>query len=291
MNNIKEKNDTLVQVILNVIMFAGAVICLYPVILTLIVSFSSEMSVVKNGYQLIPEEFSLVSYKLVFQDKSIYSAYGITILVTVVGTLMSLIICGMAGYALSIQRVKYKNQVSMFFYIPMVFSAGLLPWYLICTQVLKLTDTIWALILPMLVSPFNVFLMRNYFKTIPASLVESAEIDGCNIVKTFFLIVLPLSTPILATVSLFIGLGYWNDWSLALWFISDKSLYPLQYMLYKIQSVIDFIRQNGSMGNVEIPAQTFQIATLFITIGPIILLYPFVQKYFVKGIMVGAVKG
>ncbi len=291
MNQIKDKNETLVQVILNIILFIGAFICLYPIVLTLMVSFSSEMSVVKNGYQLIPEEFSLQSYKLVFQDSSIYSAYGVSIVVTVVGTVLSLIACGMAGYALSIQRVKYRDKISMFFYIPMVFSAGLLPWYLVCTQVLKLTDSIWALILPMLVSPFNVFLMRNYFKTIPPSLVESAEIDGCSILKTFFSIILPLSTPILATVSLFIGLGYWNDWGLALWFINDKTLYPLQYMLYRIQSIIDFIRQNGSMGNIEIPAQTFQIATLFITIGPIVLLYPFVQKYFVKGIMVGAVKG
>ncbi len=291
MNEVKGKNDWVVQLILNVFMAVFAISCLYPVVLTLMVSFSSEMSVVKNGYRLIPEEFSLISYKLVFQDKAIYSAYGVSIFVTVVGTALSLLLCGMAGYALSVQRVKYRNAVAMFFYLPMIFSAGLLPWYLVCTQVLKLTNSIWALILPMLVSPFNVFLMRNYFRTIPPSLIEAAEIDGCSILKTFFSIILPLSTPILATVSLFIGLAYWNDWGHALWFISSRELFPLQYMLYRIQSVIDFIRQNGSMGNIEIPAQTFQIATLFITIGPIILLYPFVQRYFVKGIMVGAVKG
>lgn len=192
---------------------------------------------------------------------------------------------------MSLQRVKYRNHIAMYFYIPMVFSAGLLPWYLVCTQFLHLQDTIWALILPSLVSPFNVFLMRNYFKTIPSSLVESAEIDGSGPFRTYFQIVIPLATPIIATVALFIGLGYWNDWTNALWFISARKLFPLQYMLYRIKSIMDFIRQNGSMGNIQLPSQTFQLATLFVTIGPIVLLYPFVQKFFVKGIMVGAVKG
>jgi len=133
--------------------------------------------------------------------------------------------------------------------------------------------------------------MRNYFKTIPASLIESADIDGCGVMRTFFQVVLPLSKPIIATVALFVGLAYWNDWSLALWFIDERNLFPLQYMLFRIESMMEFIRKNGYIGGFEFPAQTYQIATLFVTIGPIILLYPLIQRYFVKGIMIGAVKG
>jgi ABC-type glycerol-3-phosphate transport system permease component len=255
------------------------------------VSLGSEKSVIDNGYQLIPEEFSLLAYKTIFEDSSIYYAYGVSIFVTTVGTLLSLLICGMAGYAMSLNRVRYRNAISMYFYIPMVFNAGLLPWYMVCTQLLHLQNTIMALILPMLVSSFNIFLMRNYFKTIPASLIESADIDGCGVMRTFFQVVLPLSKPIIATVALFVGLAYWNDWSLALWFIDERNLFPLQYMLFRIESMMEFIRKNGYIGGFEFPAQTYQIATLFVTIGPIILLYPLIQRYFVKGIMIGAVKG
>ena len=173
----------------------------------------------------------------------------------------------------------------------MVFSAGLLPWFLVSTQLYQLTDKPWALIVPMLVSPFNVFLARNYFKTIPASLIESAQIDGCNPFRTLVSIVIPLSIPIIATIGLFIGLSYWNDFTMALWFINTPSLYPLQYMLFRITAIMDQIRMHGAMGDMVMPTQTFRIATLFVTLGPIVLLYPFVQRYFVKGIMIGAVKG
>ncbi len=279
------------QVFIHILLLLFSIACIYPFLLTLMVSFTSEKSLIHNGFLLFPKEFSTTAYELIFKDSAIYTGYGVSIIVTTVGTVLSLMVCGLAGYAMSIQKLRYRNAISMYFYIPMVFSAGLLPWYLVCTQILHLQNTIWALILPMLVSPFNVFLMRNYFKTIPYSLVESAEIDGCGAIRTFFQIVLPLATPIIATVSLFIGLGYWNDWSHALYFVNDKNLYPLQYMLYRIKAMMEFVRQNGAMAGMEVPAQTYQIATLFVTIGPIVLMYPFVQRYFVKGIMVGAVKG
>ncbi|QHW33773.1 carbohydrate ABC transporter permease [Paenibacillus rhizovicinus] len=287
----RSTGEQIAQVVIHLILFAFAVCCIYPFIVTFIVSLSSEKSILFNGYQLIPEQFSTLAYRMVFRNDFIYTGYGVSILVTVVGTALSLFICGMAGYAMSIQRVRYRNWAAMFFYLPMIFNAGTLPWYLVCTQILHLQNTVWALIVPLLVSPFNVFLMRNYFATVPISLVESAEIDGCGVLKTFVQIVLPLSKPIIATVALFIGLMYWNDWSSALWFIDNTHLYPLQYMLYRIKSIMDFVRQNGAMGGTDMPAATFQVATLFVTIGPIILLYPFVQRFFVKGIMVGAVKG
>jgi len=268
-----------------------SIFCIYPFILTFMASISSEKSILYDGFQLIPREFSFIAYEMVFKDSFIYSGYAVSILVTTAGTALSLFICGIAGYAMSIKRVRYRNIAAMYFYIPMVFSAGLLPWYLVCTQILHLQNTVWAMILPMMVSPFNVFLMRNYFTTVPTSVIESAEIDGCGVLMTFVRIVIPLSKPIIATVTLFIALSYWNDWTHALWFIDERQLYPLQYMLYRIQSIIQFVREHGATGGVQIPSQTFQVATLFVTIGPIIFLYPFVQRYFVKGIMIGAVKG
>ncbi|MDR2536234.1 MAG: carbohydrate ABC transporter permease [Treponema sp.] len=264
---------------------------LYPIVLTFMVSISSERSVTLYGYQLIPKEFSLEAYRIVFATPFVIRAYGVTILTTLVGTALSIIICGAAGYAISLQRVKYRNLISMFFYIPMIFNAGLVPWYLVCTQVLHLRNSFAALVVPALVSSFNLFLMRNYFRTIPGSITESADIDGANPLKTFFSIIIPLSTPIIATATLFISLGYWNSWTEALWFIDNPNLVPLQYMLFKIRSQMEIIQMSGSIGNVQVPSQTFQVAVLFVTIGPIILVYPFVQKYFVKGIMVGAVKG
>jgi len=285
------KSELLGQVIMNIIFIIVAIVCLYPVLLTLMVSFSSEVSVMRNGMRFIPEEFSLDAYRMVFADNNIPNAYLVTVTVTAVGTFLSVFVCGMAGFAMSVQTLKYRNAVAFFFYIPMVFSAGLLPWFLVSTQIYQLSDKPWALIVPMLVSPFNVFLARNYFKTIPSSLIESAQIDGCNPFRTLVSIVIPLSIPIIATIGLFIGLAYWNDFTMALWFINNPSLYPLQYMLFRITAIMDQIRMHGAMGDMVMPTQTFRIATLFVTLGPIVLLYPLVQRYFVKGIMIGAVKG
>ncbi|WP_308635770.1 carbohydrate ABC transporter permease [Paenibacillus silvisoli] len=279
------------QLLIHLILLAFALSCVYPFILTFMASISSEKSILDDGYQLVPKAFSLLAYRVVFNDQFIYSGYAVSIIVTVAGTAMSLLICGMAGYAMSNKRVKYRNGIAVYFYLTMVFGAGLLPWYLVCTQYLHLQNTIMALILPGLVSPFNVFLMRNYFASIPSELVESAEIDGCGVMRTFLQIIIPLSLPMMATITLFIGLAYWNDWASALWFIDNPKLYPLQYMLYRIESLMSFVKQYGSMGDMTMPTETFQLATLFVTIGPIIFLYPFIQRYFVKGIMIGAVKG
>ena len=286
-----KKRFTIGDVLMHLAMIIASVVCLYPFVLSFMVSITDESTVVRNGFQLIPEKFSAVAYETVFTDGSIFNGYVVTIFITVVGTLISLVVSALAAYAMSLPRVQYRNVFAMFMYIPTVFSAGLLPWYLVCTNTLHLQNTIWALILPSLISPFNIFLMRNYFKSIPASLVEAAEIDGCGTWKTAFVIIFPLSKPILATITLFAGLGYWNNWANALYFINDKKLYPLQYMLFRIEQMIRDIQQNGTLSNMQVPTVTFQMATLFVTIGPILLLYPFVQKYFVKGIMIGAVKG
>jgi ABC-type glycerol-3-phosphate transport system permease component len=275
-------------------LFLFSLFAVTPFVLSFVVSISDEKNVVMNGYSFLPAALSLDAYRLIFSDITIVRSYGISILVTVTGTLLSTTICALAGYAMSNPKVRYRNSVALFFYIPMVFSAGLVPWYLTVSRTLMLKNSLLALIFPLLVSPFNIFLLRNYFKTIPQALIEAAEIDGARPIYIFFKIVLPLSTPIIATIVLFISLAYWNDWVLALWFIDSKELYPLQFMLYRIQSLILFINSNGGQftGNTgNLPMQTVQIATLFVTIGPIILVYPFIQQYFIKGIMIGAIKG
>lgn len=278
------------QTVLHIVMILASLSVILPLVLMVIVSFSSEASVLQYGYSFVPHGWSLDAYRYVFEN-DILSAYRTTILVTVVGTLLSVIICCMCAYTLRLKKVRHRNFIALFLYFPTLFNAGLIPWYYNISETLKLSNTIFVLILPLLVSSYNIFLIRNYFKTIPDSLIESAEIDGANQFRIFFVIVIPLSVPIIATISLFVALMYWNDWYYANWFInsSNQGLYPLQYYLFKIQSMITSAPGQGS--GAVVPTNTTMVAAMFVTIGPIVLLYPFIQRYFIKGIMVGAVKG
>ena len=274
------------------LMFIGlSLLVIFPLLLTLVVSFSSEMSVLQNGYTFFPSEWSLAAYQYVLKDGSIFQAYLVTIFVTVVGTLLSVVVCCLCGYVISSPKAKYRNAIAMFLFIPTVFSAGVVPWYYLIKEVMNLANTIWVLILPNLVGTFNIFLIRNYYKSIPYSLVEAAEIDGAEHLTIFFRIIFPLGMPITATVSLFIALGYWNDFLLATWFIDSnhQNLYPLQYYLYQMTQRL--ITDSPSSGGGPVPTETVYVATMFLTMGPIVLVYPFVQRFFVKGITIGGVKG
>ncbi len=275
------------QVVIHIIFVLACLSVILPLLLMLMVSFTDEISVLQYGYSFWPKKFSLEAYRFVFEN-DILRAYGVTIAVTAVGTLLSLTISSMCAFAMFQPTVRYRNVIAKFLYFPTLFNAGLIPWYVNIAHTLKLSNNFWVLVLPLLVSAYNIFLIRNYFKSIPYSLVESATIDGANQFTIFFRVMLPLSVPIMATVGLFIALGYWNDWYLANWFINEESLYPLQYYLYRIQNIFS---ASASGGYVTAPVQTGMVAGMFVTIGPIILVYPFVQRYFIKGIMVGAVKG
>jgi putative aldouronate transport system permease protein len=280
--------------LIHCILILACLSAILPLILCAIVSISDERSIVAQGYSFFPKAFSLAAYRMILQQSWVLDAYKVTVLTTVAGTLLTVLASAMIGYAISSARMRYRNVIAMILFIPMIFSAGLIPWYLWVTRVLRLRNSLAALIVPILINPFWIFLLRNFFKTVPASLSESAEIDGANPLRTFFTIILPLSRPILATVVLFAALSYWNNYLNALWLIDKKELYPLQYMLYKVQSLIAYnvSRQSkGSAGGVVMPTQAAQMATFIITLGPIVLIYPFVQKYFVKGIMIGAIKG
>ncbi|WP_054027639.1 carbohydrate ABC transporter permease [Bacillus sp. FJAT-28004] len=268
-----------------------SLVTLVPFILAIMVSISDESSIVLNGYKFIPDLFSLDAYKVVFQDNIVTNAYKITILVTIVGTFISLTLSSLLGYMMSVQKVKYRNIIALLIFIPIVFSAGLVPWYIVVTNYLHLKNTIWALILPIAINPFNIFLLRNYYKSISPALSESAEIDGAGPWFIFYKIITPLSMPILATIGLFSSLSYWNDFTMSLWLIDDRKLFSVQFLLYRINSMIAYMSQHSNVASAQMPSETIVFAMFLITIGPIILVYPYVQKYFVKGIMVGSIKG
>lgn len=291
MNNgiyLKNRGVRAFQATLTIIFVLMCVCVIVPFALTLVSSFSSELSIMQKGYSFFPMEWSTDAYKYVFRDNSILVAYWVTIRVTVFGTFFSVMFCSLAGYVLSRKQVKYRNFISMFFYLPTILNPGSVAWYYNVKYVFNMDNTFWVLVFPGMINVFNIFMIRNYYKTISVSLEESAQIDGATPFQIFRKIMFPLALPITATVVLWVSLGYWNDWYAASWFIdvNHKDLYPLQYYLYKLWATF-----NSGTNSDLAPEQTVYLATMFITIGPIVLVYPFVQKYFIKGIMVGAVKG
>ncbi len=271
-----------------------SVYCLLPFWSVVASSFATEASILKNGYTFWPSDFSLDAYKLIFRDHTIYKAYGVTTFVTLTGTVLSMILTSALAYALSVKSVKYRNHIAFYVYFTMLFHGGLVATYLLISKYLDMKDTIWVLIVPSLLSAWNMFLLRNFFASIDDSIAESAKIDGANDIYILFRIILPISLPALATIGLFYALSYWNKWFDAVLYINDKDLYPLQYLIQRIMNNLDYINQisaDVSIPNFIPPAMTVRLATTVVTIGPIVLLYPFLQKYFVKGLMVGAVKG
>lgn len=272
-----------------------SVLCLFPMLLVLMISVTDEDALLKNGYSLFPEEFSLYAYKLIFTGGSqVMQSYAISILVTIIGTVLAVLVTSMAGYTLANKNVKYRNLLALYFFITMIFSAGIVPWYLM-NRTLGLTDNILALIIPsLLFSPFNLFLVRNFMNGVPDSLRESATIDGANDITIAFRIYAPLCMPVLATIALFYGLDYWNNWWNAIMLIDNKELYPLQFMLLQLQSEISMLNEMTMLAGTSemtLPSESVKMATAIVTIGPIIFLYPYLQKYFVKGLVIGSVKG
>lgn len=289
-------SDRILMAVCYLILILFSIACVYPLLLAVGVSFSDETTVVREGYRMLPKKVSLEAYQMIFSSlgKNLMHAYKITILVTVVGTALSLLVSSTFAYVLSVREFKPGDKLNLFIYIPMIFSAGLLPWYIMCTKYYHLTDSFMALILPCCMSPFNVFLLRNFFKSIPEEIGEAARIDGAGFLRIYSTIYMPLAKVGLVTVGLFYALNYWNDYYLALMFVNKQQLYPLQYYLYNMLANVQFMasQANQSLGySINTPLETIKMATVCVTIGPIICLYPMVQKYFTKGVIVGAVKG
>ncbi|MEG1427080.1 MAG: carbohydrate ABC transporter permease [Oscillospiraceae bacterium] len=290
------RSDRVLTVLFYIFLSLFSIMCLYPLVLAFSVAFSSEAAVATNGYSLIPQEPTIATFQYLLSQKMeiMVSAYGMTIMVTVFGTALSLLITLMYAFAISMPGFRHANVFSFFAYFTMLFSGGMLPWYILCTKYYHLSNSMWGLILPYGMNVFNMFLMRNYLKTIPAALYEAAHIDGAGHATVFFKITLPLSQVGLVTVGLFYGLSYWNDFYLPLMLITKDNLTTLQFLLYRMMGNLQFLVTHSSSSmaaQVTPPMQTAKMAMSVLAIGPIILLYPFVQKYFVKGITIGAIKG
>lgn len=288
-----QKGSRLFQGLAVMVVMFFVILSILPFIMIISGSLSSTPAIIKNGYSVLIQDFTLDAYRMIFRfPEEIGRSYAVSISVTVIGTLAGLVLMSMAGYVLQRRELKYANGISFFFYFTTLFSGGLVPWYMLISG-MGMRDTIWALIVPMMASPFNILLIRNFMRDIPESLTESARIDGAGDLRIFLRIILPLSKPIVATVGLFLALAYWNNWYLASLFITDVNLWPLQYRLYRVLSAAMAVAQGGAENFVHavIPTETVKLATAVVATGPIILLYPFLQKYFVQGITIGAVKG
>ncbi|MCR5581693.1 MAG: carbohydrate ABC transporter permease [Pseudobutyrivibrio sp.] len=275
------------------------VIALLPIVLIVIASFSDETALIQNGYSYLPKKWSIAAYYyMVKQGVTIFRAYGISFFVTIVGTSISVLLTAMLAYPMSRKSFKYRNALAFFVFFTMLFNGGIVPSYIMWTRIFDIKNTIWALIIPnYLVSAFNVILVKNYYaNNIPDSLIEAAQIDGASEIKIFWKIMLPLAVPSIATISLFTGLIYWNDWTNGLYYITDEKLYSIQLLLMKIMNNIQALRTNSNASllgtaTMDLPGTSIRMAMAVVGILPIMIIYPFVQKYLVRGVVVGAVKG
>jgi putative aldouronate transport system permease protein len=295
----KMKEGKKFQVITNAFMMLLSIACIMPFILLIVSSITDENSLIKNGYSYLPDKISFAAYTYLWGEAStIFRAYGITILVTIIGTVLSLIVTSMLAYPLSRKDMPLRKPLTFIVFFTMLFNGGLVPTYLIYTQGLHIKNTIFALIVPgLLMNAFNVMLMRTFFITsIPDAVIESAKVDGASEFKIFVKIILPLSLPILATVGLFEGIAYWNDWYNGLIYITNPNLYSIQNILNRIITDAQFL-SSGTLGTqvtgaaVNVPNTAVRMAIAVIAVIPVLIAYPFFQKYFAKGITVGAVKG
>lgn len=296
----KSKDIKAFNIISYTVISIVALVCLIPFLMVIIGSFTAESEIVANGFSFFPKELSIEAYKTALKEPiAILKAYGVTASLTVIGTAIGLFIVAMTAYVLQRKDFKWRNKVSFFFYFTTLFSGGLVPWYILMVKYLGLKDSYLSLLLPPMLSVFNIIIMKSYMGGIPQALTESAKIDGAGDFTIFVKIILPLAKPALATIGMMIALGYWNDWYNSMLFINNENLYSLQYYLYKIVNNIEayktILAQAGggtALGStINMPSESLKMALTIIVTGPIILVYPFIQKYFVSGVTIGAVKG
>ncbi len=289
------KNAKRMSAISHIALMFLSVMALAPFLLMVVSSLTSEESIVKNGYSFWPEVFSLDSYSYIIEQwEMIGRGYLITIIVTVIGVSVSVMITSMLGYMLSQRDLPGKKLLTFYVVFTMLFNGGLVPTYLVYTNILHIKDTLWALIVPtLLLNGFNTILVKNYFTySVPYELREAASIDGASEYGTFFKIIMPISRPILATIGLMTGLMYWNDWQNGLYYLDDKKLYGIQNILNAINDNVQYLLTNAvSADTSAVPWIGVRMAIAVIGVLPILIVYPFFQEYFVKGITFGAVKG
>lgn len=290
------ENRKTYDIITNVILVLICVCCIAPFLLLISSSFTSENSLVRDGYFFIPKEFSTVAYEFLLGDSSVFRAYGVTIVLTVTGTTLSILITTLIAYPLSVTDIPGRNVISFYVFFTMLFAGGLVPTYMMWTQIFHIKNTFAALLFPsLLTNGFTIMMMRSYFQqNIPGEVLESARMDGANEFYILFKIVMPMSLPILATVGLMSGLMYWNDWNNNLYYITDPNLNSIQGLLNRMLTNAQYLKQTATMGNVgaaSVPTTSVRMAVAVLGAVPILCIYPFFQKYFVKGMTMGAVKG
>jgi putative aldouronate transport system permease protein len=283
----------------HIVLMGFSLSCLLPFVLLIVSSFTSESYILQNGYSFFPEQFSIKAYEYLWGHwEELGRAYGITVFITVVGTAASLIMTSMLAYPMSRNNIPFKNFWAFLVFFTLLFQGGLVPTYLIYTQIFEIKNTIWALIVPgLLMNGFNVLLVRTYFMmSVPPALIEAAQIDGAGEIKTFIKIVLPLSAPILATIGLFEAILYWNDWFNGMTYVTDPKLFSIQNILNRILTDTQFLTNNSNLSSsaketaVEMPSSSVRMAIAVIGVLPLLIAYPFFQKYFIKGITIGSVK-
>lgn len=292
---VRGKDDIAIRAVGYILIGLFALICVIPFYLIIVASFADEASLIRNGYPLIPTDFSVESYRLSLKNPtSILMAYGVTIGVTFFGTLLAVFLASMTGYVLSRRDFPWRNKFSFFFFFTTLFNGGLVPWYILCVRYLHMKNSIWALILPLMFSVWNMIIAKTFMSGIPAAITESAKIDGANDIVIFIKLILPLSKPLIATLSLFSALAYWNDWYNCMLYITKDNMFTLQYYLQRMLGNAEAMRivaEKSGIALDTIPLESMKMAMTVVATGPIVLLYPFVQRYFVKGLTIGAVKG
>ncbi len=290
------------QFCINLVMILVTLIIILPFVLVFMSSITDENTLIRNGYSFFPEKFSFYAYQYIIrQGEKILRAYGVTIFVTITGTVMNLAMSALLAYPLSVRTLPHRKALTFFIFFTMLFNGGLVPSYLMYVNYLHIKNTVWALIVPnLLLSANNVLMIRSYFSTnIPEALFEAAKIDGAGHLKIFSVLVLPLGKPLLITMGLFSGLGYWNDWTNGLYYLSGnqgQKLYSIQNLLNQMITDIQYLASGKVAGNIgaevaKLPATSIRMAIAFIAMLPLFIIYPFLQKYFAEGITLGAVKG
>lgn len=290
------KKNVLPQIAINTVFIIFGLACIFPVLAMISVSLSNETDIIKNGYRLIPKTFDFSAYVYVlYKPIQIINAYKVSLFVSIFGTVASVLVVSGIAYTLSRNDYKFKNPLSFFVFFTMLFNGGLVPSYILISNYLHLKNSIWVLILPYMACPWFILILRTFMQKIPVAIIESCTMDGASEFRIFFQIILPLSKPGLATVGLFTLLQYWNDWWLSMLYIDKESLVPLQYMLYRMMKNIDYLTSSSNMmppgmKAASLPSESARMAMALLAVGPMLFVFPFFQKYFIKGLTVGAVK-
>ena len=292
---VQGKDDLIIQIIGYILVGIFALLCVFPFYLIVVASFTDEASLIRNGYPMFFRDFSIESYKLSLKNPvSILIAYGNTIGVTLVGTFMAILLATMTGYVLSRKDFPWRNGFSFFFFFTTLFNGGLVPWYIMCVRYLNMKNSYLGLILPLLFSVWNMIIAKTFMNSIPAAISESAKMDGANDIVIFVKLIIPLSKPLIATLGLFSALAYWNDWYNCMLYITNENMFNLQYYLQRLLGSAEALRivaEKSGIALPSVPLESMKMSMTVIATGPIVLLYPFVQRYFVKGLTIGAVKG